>query len=162
MTTHTTPLDAKVGARNEANATAAKLHRDLIPILKPFIGKKIQNADGSFFHKFKEALPHFDSGFPDINIYCSYSTLKARVKSCHHNPSRTGDCHHAQYAEQIVYLGSIASDNTLESIYENPAVHKDNWTSAQVIEARRQLTKAKEQVSAAQAKLGDFGEHDLC
>lgn len=156
---HPNQLAAKIAAQNEANATANRLARELLPVLRPFVGRKIYNADGSRFHQFKKALPEFKEREPQIRIEERYGTLRACVKTCHTYPGRRADDSFATYAEASAPIGRTEG-LSLESVIEHQAPYREDFSAEEIIAARKKVAEAKHALSLAQNTLYNFGEYD--
>jgi hypothetical protein len=61
-------LPAKVKAANRANAEAKKLYDLLAPIFRPFVGKKIETANGDLLAKIEKLIPPMELE-PKVRIY---------------------------------------------------------------------------------------------
>lgn len=155
-----TALEAKVGARNEANEMANRLSGAIFEALKPFVGTKAFNQGTAISQKLRKCLPELPN---TVEASAHYSTghgysLVVVWKTSTMYPDRTGNHCCACYAEETVYLADI-DGLTMKKLYDFQP-RRTNYTAAEVIAARAELKLAKDAVSVAQSKLYHFGEHD--
>lgn len=157
---HASPLVAKVTARNRVNALALTHTPGILEVLQPFVGQKVINADGTILKKLRDRLPRDAGGNTSRAGWWHYSStdyrLRVEFKLNESYDSRGSEI--AMYAEQSVDLGTL-QNGVLTELGTLPDLRL-TYSTAEVIEARKELQAAKELVSAAQRKLFDFGEYD--
>lgn len=156
---HASPLAAKVAAVNAANKLAVELYPKLREVFEPFVGQKIEKADGTLLAKIAKLMPEFPCT-PGLHVYkygSDYS-LAWCVKTCESSSGRTGDYQIANYHETMVYVGNI-KNGVLVDFYKAPELRTD-YTVEAVEAAREAYKKAKQAADDAQSKLHPFGEYD--
>lgn len=154
--TYNTGLDAKVAARNEVNIVAMALYDKLRPIFEPYLGKKVENADGTLVAKLREKVKEVSdqfSGHPYFYRGNSRYSIYFTVKSC------KSDQKHCSYMEESVYICEISTDGIMTKIME-PCKRVTNYTAAEIEAIRLEITEAQRVLSNAQSRLGYFGTHD--
>ena len=150
-----TKLEARIEARNRGNKAATELYIALLPVMAPYVGKKIKNADGSLVAKLKNEVDNVLAPFRAKNqVYqgsFSYS-LSFVVKVC----IQSDGC--AYYDEVSVYLGEL-SGAILSKVCE-PYQRKTDYKAEDVIKAREEVSRARKVMQAAEIGLQGFGEYD--
>jgi hypothetical protein len=148
-------LQAKVAAVNNAFTHAAEWHPKLSEVFKPFVGQKLEKADGQFLAKIQKLVP----GLPNsvrFSVYRHISnySLAYVVKTCEMVPEEHG----CEYFEVVMYVGKM--QNGVLTALEPAPNGRTDWTAEEVKEKQATLRKAKEMVSTAQGELYPFGEYD--
>jgi hypothetical protein len=155
-----TALEAKVGARNEANAMANRLSGAIFDAIRPFVGTKAFIQGTAISQKLRKVLPELPN---TVEASAHYSTghgysFVVSFKTSTMYPDRTGEHCLASYAEETVYLADI-DGFTMKRLYDFTPRRTD-YTADEVKAARAELKLAKDAVSVAQNKIYHFGEHD--
>lgn len=161
ITIHKTALEAKVAAVNNANRYALELYPQLRAIFEPFIGQKIEKADGGLLMKIAKLLPEFPCK-PGLHVYKMSSdySLVWVVKTCESQAinGKHDNYHVAHYHETSVYVGNMRH-GVLTDFCKAPELRTD-YTAAEVEAAREAYRKAKQAADDARSALFNFGEYD--
>lgn len=154
----TSVLDCRVRGVNAANKYAHELFTLLVPIFTPFVGQKIEKADGGLLAKIAKLLPEFPCGVKlHVYKYQSNYSLVWVVKTCECHDAGNG-VGHAYYHETSVYIANVRN-GVLESMYPKFEARTD-YTVAEVIKNREAYKAAKQLADNAQSALHPFGEYD--
>lgn len=153
-------LEAKVIAKNVANATLLEILPKVIEALKPFEGKKVFNQGNTLSQKTRAALPelpntHEVQGWYRTSDYSLYVYIKV---SCLY-PNRSGEYHTCTYQEASAFVGEIDKFD-LKSVYAGPWTLRTDYTAAAIQAARERVKVADKELREAQSALESFGEHD--
>lgn len=147
-------LKAKVAAVNKANAYAMEIHDQLTKVFTPFVGQKIEKADGGLLAKIAKLLPEFVSGVPmHVYRYPSNYSLMYTVKTCEMVPP-----HGCTYYEASCYVGDMR-DGVLVKLCDKPQYRTD-YTVEEVKANRATYAAAQKVADDAKGKLHPFGEYD--
>ncbi len=152
----TSKLDAKIQARNENNRIAMAVYDALIPVFTPYLGKKIQNQDGSFIAKLR---PEIEKALAPLKaqahqIWCNtypYS-LSFCVKTCK-NFNGGG-----YYDECSVYIADMQGAD-IKRLYDR-CERKTDFRAEDIIAARAEVTRTRTAYQNAESALAGFGEYD--
>ena len=160
MKQYKTHLEAKVGARNQVNRDALSFYPAAIETLRPFIGQKVLNQGHVKSMKLVAALPKF-SNTPNLSVYYSANaySITLEMKVCVSYENRYGEQGFACYAEQSIFLGEI-DHHILTKLSPPPTGLRTDYTVEEIIQARKELTAARDASRHAEYKLCYFGEHD--
>ena len=160
MKQYKTSLEAKVGARNQVNRAAQSFYPAAIEALRPFIGQKVLNQGHVKSAKLVAALPKF-SDTPAISVYFKTGAygISMEVKVCVSYENRSGEQGSACYAEQSIFLGEIYN-HTLTKLSPAPTGLRTDYTVEEIVQARKELTAARNAMHHAEHKVCHFGEHD--
>jgi hypothetical protein len=156
---HASPIAAKVAAVNAANKLAMEIYPTLRAIFEPYVGQKVEKADGGLLAKIAKLLPDFPCK-PGLHVYklgSNYS-LAWVVKTCESSAGRQADYQIANYHETTVYIGNVTG-GVLSEFCKAPELRTD-YTVEAVEAAREAYRKAKQAADDAHGKLHPFGEYD--
>jgi len=155
-------LAAKVKATNAANAYAMELWDKLSGVFAPFVGKKIEKADGCLLAKIGKLLPMLPNSVSlGVYRYRSAYSLMYVVKTCESIPPQIGNLHEdygCTYYEASCYVGEMR-DGVLLKLCDRPTLRAD-YTAKEVTANRAAYAAAKKIADEAQGKLHPFGEYD--
>lgn len=165
--THPDATTAKVAAVNNAHAYGAKLYAVLAEFFRPYVGQKIENADGSIPVRIKKLMPAFpDADLPEYRLmvhrHLSNYSLAWTIRTCEQSPPPSwsnpalGAYPTSHSYDVTVYVGNMRN-GVLSDIYKAPD-HRWDYTPEGVLAARQALRAAQEKVSEAKAALWPFGE----
>ena len=148
-------LQAKIQARNTANKLANDVFPAIVESLRPFVGQKICNVDGTLLQKVRDAIPKAPNNHP--NLHSFYTTghgyyLLLNIKVCVVLNQQT------HYADVDLYVAKV-SNGVLESFYDAQNFRSD-YTEMEILEARNEVTNARKTLRNAESKIFFFGEHD--
>ncbi len=150
-------LEARVKARNQANAYGIELYTKLEPIFHNFIGKQILKKDGPLLTKIQNSLPKLPYGHKEqVYRYQSYYSLMYIVRISENYTYPGGNA--PVYEEANVYIGHL-QDNILTAMYE-PFTARTDYTVEEVLALRTHYEKYKKLASDALSALNPFGEYD--
>jgi hypothetical protein len=153
-------LTARVKARNLVNKMANELSRKYAEALLPFVGKKIDKADGSLMESVKKAMPadpEIERTAPD---YATVSTFRNKMRhdlvfyvKVSINVEGGQTC---VYDEQSMYVGKM-DGQVLTRITEQEDRPTD-YSVEKVLELREVYKQAKAVADTAFSALHPFGE----
>jgi hypothetical protein len=149
---NTNRLAARVKAVNTANAKAGEVYDQLAAIFAPYVGCKIEKADGGLLAKVAKALPEFVGNGLHVYKYASNFSLVWMVKTCEVCDGTA--CYH----EAGVYVGEMR-DGVLLKLCNRPELRSD-YTVEEVVANREAYEAAKKIADDVQGKLHPFGEYD--
>jgi len=154
-----TALDAKVIARNKANAYMLEILPQILKALQPFVGQKILNLGAVLSQKVRNALPEFIDD-PDLLVfYCpTRYGLRVEVKASARCPDRSGQYHSCVYQEASAHLGSI-EDHTLKDLTTEHHFRTD-YSTEEIRLARERFEELDKAKRDAEAALESFGQYD--
>lgn len=158
---HATSLDAKVAARNRANAYANELHARLAEIFRPLVGAKILKADGTLTKQAAALVPKLPCT-PALHVFKDAGDryLTWCVKACECHPNRYGDGGIANYEAATVRVGVIdPNGGVLTGLTASPELRAD-YSADEIRAARVAYMEAKNAASEQFNKLAGFGEYD--
>jgi hypothetical protein len=145
-------LDARVAARNQAHSIANELQAKLIDAARPFIGKKIINADGTLAKSFESKLPPLPFGNGIRCYHDRYQTLlEFFLDVCKHVVGDSG----CVYEKTSISVG-ILDGGILVSVRE-PEPKRTDWTADEIIAARQTAENLRRQAQDAENACGPFG-----
>lgn len=146
-------LEAKVVAVNRCHSEAKKLFAQLREAFLPFVGQKIDKADGGLLEKVKKLLPEIPNTY-SLSAYRSSSrySLAWNVKS-----GETVD-NRAIYHDVSIYIGDM-SDGILTGLHDTINL-RDDYTAEEVLNLRADYKAKKKIAEEAESKLFPFGEID--
>jgi len=155
-------LETRVRGVNRANEYANALWPRLIAVFTPFVGEKIEKADGTLLlkvQKLVDALKLPNCATPNIMVYRHNSNYNlAYTVKTDETYSVDGRYGHAYYHETTIYLGKM--DCGVLTQLDAAETFKTDYTAAEVIANREAYKAAKAAADAAQSKLYPFGEYD--
>ena len=153
-------LEAKVTAKNLANATILEVLPKVIEALRPFVGKKVFNQGNTLSQKARAALPELPNSHEVQGWYrtSDYSLTVCIKVSCLY-PDRSGEYHMCTYQEASAFVGEIHNFD-LKSVFEGPWTLRTDYTARAIEAARERVKVADKELREAQASLESFGEHD--
>lgn len=150
---NTNRLAARVKAVNAANRKAGEIYDTLAIRFAPYVGCKIEKADGGLLAKIVKGLPEFPySNGLHVYKYASNYSLVWMVKTCEVCDGTA--CYH----ETGVYIGEMR-DGVLLKLCNRPELRSD-YTVEEVVANREAYEAAKKVADDAQGKLHPFGEYD--
>jgi hypothetical protein len=168
-------LNARVRAYNKVNARAITLHRELVEIFRPFVGKKILTNAG-FVAKLRPLLDAVRvresepsrGRFQFITHSTSYSlTFSLKVWE-----SYQGEEHGGSYAEAVIHVGELGRlgatngehcdvpRDALASLIEQPPNLRADYNAEEVRELRAKAQVLADQARQAESALYPFGKYD--
>jgi hypothetical protein len=153
-------LEARVKARNRCHAIANELYPQLAEFFRPYVGQKIERADGPLMAKIsaklEEAIPKLFDPLPQgAQVWRSPSdySLVWTVKVCEgYGP------HSCCYEDCSVYVGNMRG-GVLESLYP-PEARREDFTADEIEQARQAYEAAHKHAEDLESKLFPFGESD--
>jgi len=148
-------LEARIEARNTVNRLAMEVYDALLPVVAPYVGKKIKNADGSLVAKLKNEVDNVWAPFRAKNQVYQGSfgySLSFVAKVCIQSDGR------AYYDEMSVYLGEL--DGAILSKVCEPYQRKTDYKAEDIALAREEVSRARKVLQAAEIGLQGFGEYD--
>ena len=158
MKTYNTALEAKVAARNAANAEVNRLAPLAIAAFAPLVGKKVMKV-GGLMAKYASLAPvSSDPQNRNPFVYREFSHygLRFTVKTLAMSASKYGT--NANYAEPTFQVGRLSND-VLMGVDEFKPLRTD-YTAAEVLADRKVYAAAKDAADEARGKLFYFGEYD--
>jgi hypothetical protein len=155
-------LAAKVAAVNLAHQVAKDLYPAFVAALTPFLGQKVQKADGTLLAKVEKVLPKLPNG-PGLIAYVKSGKYNLTV-GIRANENYGGI---AMYHEVSLYVADVTSGGlggteqpgVLTRFYDAPD-HRSDYTTAEIADLRRKYEAAKKIADAAKSAISDFGEYD--
>jgi hypothetical protein len=168
-------LNAKVRAYNKVNARANELHRELLAIFRPYVGKKILTQSG-FVAKLRPVIdalrdrergPDHRHGFQLYTGSTSY-TLTFTLKAWEPNGGEYGGA----YAEATLYVGELGrlganhgehcdtARDCLAKLHTEPLALRTDYNADEVRRLREEAKKLEERAREAQSALYPFGQYD--
>jgi hypothetical protein len=156
-------LVAAITSQNEVNRLVNVWTPVLRDVMRPFVGKKIFNADGSKTKKVTEAL---NGILPDVTPGFRYSLYSGGALGYHFYVSTfyayPGETHGSSIQKSaFLYIGEIEfNSNVLKEISSLESNLKTDWTAEEILNLRNELSAAKDAVNKIQSKLHLFGEYD--
>jgi hypothetical protein len=150
-------LQAKVAARNHNHVLALSMLPAILEACRPFIGKKVKNADGTLakaFLKTLPILPHASNG--QAWYQASNYSLTVDVKVSEQFPEPDCGC---TYAESTQYLGDLA-DGILTKVYDMPTGLRADYTAEEIAVIRKSVQGARSILRDLENKLVGFGEYE--
>jgi hypothetical protein len=150
---NTNRLAARVKAVNAANAKALEVYDTLAIRFAPYVGSKIEKADGGLVAKVVKGLPEFPySNNLHVYKYASNYSLVWMVKVCEQCDGN------AYYHEAGVYIGEMR-DGVLLKLCNRPELRTD-YTVSEIVANREAYEAAQKIADDAKGKLHPFGEYD--
>lgn len=146
----------QIEAQNEVNAMAKPLFKTCVKWLKPFIGKKVINLNGSLSKKVNDCKPEFqkeDKRFRwllNVNRYSVYVELDL----CKNYPGSYG-CH---YAKQSFYLAKV-EDGILLEIDETIPDFKTDYSTIEIQEKHAELKELRQKVRELEFFIQPFSNY---
>lgn len=153
-----TTLEARVKAKNRANAKANELYKVLEPIFRPLVGQKVFRADGGVLKKVENLIDRFTGYIESQRIRIYRYTSEYSVVYNVNVWENVVDRNHCIYEESSVYVGSV-HNGVLVSISEPPALRED-YKAEDVERAREEYQKAQKVADNLKMALFPFGEYD--
>lgn len=155
-----TCLQAKVEARNLANAAALEYGPRIIAALAPFVGKPIQNRDGSKSAKLVKALAALnlpDSMLTPLQVVVRLESHWFRAEF----RTRVSTGCSSQYGSQTVTLGDL-DGQVLKKLANPPTASycRTDYTAEEILAARLAAEVAREALRDAERALCGFGEYE--
>jgi hypothetical protein len=155
-------LNARVRAYNKVNARANELHRELLAIFRPFVGKKILTNSG-FIAKLRpqlEALRERESqpGRGRFQLYTTSTTytLTYVLKGW---DAYQGEPHGGSYAE-VGRNGNGLPGDHLASVNSEPLALRTDYDAEAVRVLRKAAEAAADKAREAESALYPFGKYD--
>ena len=159
MRTYNTCLEAKVGERNACHAKLIAVIPVILAAIRPFVGQKILNQGYVKSAKFQAAIPDLSDADDQVWVTADQYGVKIHIKSTGLYKDRRGNHHSAQYEETCWHIGETDGYN-LKSLNERPPGIRIDYSVREILLAREDVIEAKKALSAAQSRLGGFGEYD--
>jgi hypothetical protein len=157
-----TRLQAKVEARNLANAAALEYGPRIIAALAPFLGQSVLLQTGGKTAKLQKALDALNlpdscpvNGQLQVIIRAERYWFRAEFRTC------VGHDKGCVYETQTVNLGDI-DGKTLTKLAEPPtsAYCRTNYSAEEIAAARAAVKSVRDELHQAERRLCGFGEHD--
>jgi len=152
-------LKAQVKAVNDARTEALKLYDQLVPVLKPFVGKKVQKGDGFLTAKLTKALPELRHDLTTdsyVRVYAQShrSGLFFKVTAS----VRVGTIESWKSAQHTnhLFMGDF-KEGVLQSLAGRPEIRCD-YTYEEAKELQNKCKEAKEAYNEAKDALSPFEE----
>jgi len=148
-------LQARVIARNRANAIANDLQPKLIDVFRPLLGEKILKQDGGLMTKVAKLLPEFPKE-QGVRVWHHSSTYS--LAWC------TDVCQHVEGAESCIYEERHFYIGTIDGAYltelSELVEFRTDYTVEEITELRKTFKQKEKEYEAAKGKLYPFGEGD--
>lgn len=156
-------LAAAIQSQNEVNRLVNEFTPKLREAMRPFVGKKIFNADGSKTKKVAEVLKKV---LPDVTPGFQHSLYSGGALGYHFYVSTfyayPGETHGSSIQKSaFLYIGELErNSNALKEISSVESNLKTDWTAEEISNLRKELSAAKDVVHKIQSKMHLFGEYD--
>lgn len=151
-------LEARVKAINNANKYALEICPILQEFFRPYIGQKVEKADGSLLAKIADKMPSLANG-NELRVYKHSSDYSlAWIIKTSENCEFNGTFHSCIYHETVVYVGKL--DGSILKSISNPFSAKCDYSVEEVLKLREINYKAKETARLTESALYPFGEYD--
>jgi len=136
----------RIRAVNETNAFAYEVYTILVPLLTPFVGKKVLKSDGTLQKSVNEALKDKPS-HSNIRTWWERSNYSMDLRI-------SGRGYDFSFR-----IGNV-TDQILTGI---STFHKErtDYTVEEILNTRKMLSEAKRVVHQLQSDLNAFGEYDV-
>lgn len=157
-----TRLEARIAARNLANASALKYGPIIIAALTPLVGTAIKLQTGCKSAKLEKILdalnlPNGVHGDGSIQVHVRVESHWFRVefRTCVH---ATTSC---VYESQTVNLGDL-DGKVLKAVCAppSPTYCRTDYTAEEILASRAAVRSVRDELHAAESRLAGFGEHD--
>lgn len=160
MSNHTfkTALAAHIAARNFINQKHNDFHPLVMAAMAPFVGQKVCKADGSLLAKVEKCLPPiaitegWQAYYSTGHGYSLTLNLKAWRQVQKAGEKYSVSC----YEETALYIANL-QNGILISLYSDLDKRRTDFTEAEIMQARLEVSRRKEQLSEAESKLFQFG-----
>ena len=143
-------IEAKVKARNRLNKEIFNIVPAVFAALAPFVGQKIELANGGLTNKVTKALPVLPN---TTRLHAHYSTghgysLTVTIRTCENTSS------FCEYTETVIYLGDL-SNGVLTRIFEqpNPKDYPTQFSTDTVLSLEAEIRKTESELSALRSRL---------
>ncbi len=153
-----TKLESKVAVKNRSNKLAMELYDKLAPIFAPYVGKKIEIANGGLIAKLKNEIQPAIEDFFRLNHPCQVYQDQSRY--CIRYVVRVWDSSSGStfYGETSVNICNT-DGGEMKEIYGSVLMVTD-FKAEDIQKARDDVRKAREVLQSAESRLCYFGEHD--
>jgi hypothetical protein len=168
-------LNARVRAYNKVNARAITLHRELVEIFRPFVGKKILTNAG-FVAKLRPLIERIrereqEPGRGRFQFY-THSTTYSLTFVLKAWESYQGEEHGGSYAEAVINVGELGRlgatngghcdvpRDALASLIELPPNLRTDYNAEEVRALRKAAQAAEEKAREAEHAVYPFGKYD--
>lgn len=128
--------------------------------LAPFVGKKVRLVGGDKTKEFRsvtEAVVPAYSHKTQVWVEFTNYSVYLRCKVCEIFPKAHHDA--AYYAETSVCVGSV-NGQILEKVDTQDQAFRTDYAPEAIVQARKELEKAKDKVREIENLLAGFGEYD--
>lgn len=151
-------LEARVTARNRAAKIANDLYNPLANVFLPYIGQKIEKADGNLLAKIEKKLPELPHRvYRDSAGY--FLQWQVSVSESFLYQTAAGETMSRSVYESVMLTIGDTRDGILERIRGKSEARTD-WTASEIIGLRYKFEKAKKKYEEARSALSWFGESD--
>lgn len=158
MSTHNTPLEARVAAQNRANALAYHYSKVLRLAFAPLVGMKVMNATGELSKKARAVFESATCAREAFRIWLDPGryALDFGISVSENCEGRSG-CY---YAESRVCVGEL-NHGVLVNIFPDLASQcRTDYNAEEVTRLREDFRAKRKAFREAESALSPFGEYD--
>lgn len=152
-------LPAAIDATNEANRRAMDLQIRLLAFFTPWVGKKVEKADGTLLQKVQTGLKEYIGELPctpSVHVYRSSSAYSmdwtVKVSKSYGEGMGGG----TTYATATVHVGELQGDTLVK--LGSPITLRTDYTLENVRAARKKAADLKKAYEDARSECHPFGE----
>ncbi len=152
-------LPAAIEATNEANRRAMELKPRLLAFFEPYVGKKVEKADGTLLAKVQAGLKEYIGELPctpSVHIYRTSSSYSMDWTVKVSKSYGDGDSGGTTYATATVYVGELRGDTLVK--LATPTTFRTDYTLESVRAARKKAAELKKVYEDARNECFPFGE----
>jgi hypothetical protein len=152
MFTREEKLKAENEALNKASQMAMVIHKALLGVFQPLVGKQVLKVDGQLLSKYEKILPEMNYQSEGIRIWRVNSTYSLRwcVNCC---VSRGEGC---VYRDVGVYVGGLSAG--ILTKVENDLQLKTDYSYDEIFANIIKYKQLQQQADDAKSKIGPFDE----
>ncbi len=156
-------LTRRVEAVNKVNGYAKRLQKQILELLKPYQGKKIVKASGSYPELIaKITKPEQDKGFRYWFRISEYR-IDAELDTTYITGGEQDECHSVAYVKQSIHICTLTNGTDLKELSDGACTDKlrEDFTFLEVWNKRKEIGELNDQIGRLEVSIYQFKNSDF-
>lgn len=156
-------LTRRVEAVNKVNGYAKRLQNQFVDLLKPYQGKKIVKASGSYPELIaKITRPEPEEGFR-FWLRISEWRIDVELDTTYKTREHDGGGYTCSYVKQSFHLCTLSEGTDLKAITDGKHIEgmREDYTMEEIRDKRKKIEELQNQISEIKSGIYSFDGHDF-
>ena len=156
-------LTRRVEAVNKVNGYAKRLQKQMLELLKPYQGKKIVKASGSYPELIaKITKPEAEKGFRYWFRISEYR-VDVELDTTYRTSGESEGCHSVSYVKQSIHICTLTNKTDLKELSDGSYTDKlrEDFTFLEVWNKRKEIAELNDQIGRLEVSIYQFQKSDF-